>query len=172
MLKLSTFRNGAIALVLVSMVTPVLAKQPPSHGHSQGHKPQHPNNVIVVKPSHPSHNHRPSYNHRPSHKAPPHRSYRRSALPATAAFAIFAGVTYAIIDNAYYKQSGDQYIYVEQPPAASTQQNSSQSGQVVDVLPRGVSTVTVDGTKYYVLGNDWYAPIAGTSKFVVVAPQL
>ncbi len=165
MLKLSTFSKGSIALVLVSMVTPVIAKQPPGYGHNQGHKPQHPNNVVVVKPSH---------NHKPSHKAPPHHSYRRSALPATAAFAILAGVTYAIIDNAYYKQSGDQYVYVEQPPVYAVSQVSSsrQSGQVVDVLPSGVSTVTVDGATYFVRGNNWYAPIAGTGKFVVVAPQL
>ncbi len=173
MFKFSTFRNSAIALVIVSVVTPVFAKQPPSHGQNQGHKPQQPNHVVVVKPSHPSHNHKPAHNHRPSYKAPPHRSYRRSALPATAAFAIFAGVTYAIIDNAYYKQSGDQYIYVEQPPVSSSQQiSSSQTGQVVDGLPSGVSTVTVNGTKYYVRGNNWYAPIAGSNKFVIVEPQV
>ncbi|CAE6901268.1 hypothetical protein ACOMICROBIO_FLGHMIGD_01470 [Vibrio sp. B1FLJ16] len=170
MFKLSTFRNSAIALVMVSMVTPAIAKQPPGHSNSHGHKPQNPNNVVVVKPNHrPNHNH----NHRPSHNAPSHRSYHRSVLPATAAFMMVAGITYAIIDNAYYKQSGDQYIYVEQPPVSSSQQvSSSQAGQVVDVLPSGVATVSVNGATYYVRGNDWYAPIAGTSRFVVVAPQV
>lgn len=171
MLKFSIFRNGVIALAMVSMVSPALAKQSPGHGNSHGHKPDH---VVVVKPNNrPNHGHSSNHNHRPNHKAPSHRSYRSNALPATAAFAIFAGVTYAIIDNAYYKQSGDQYIYVEQAPVSSSQQvTSSQTGQVVNGLPSGVSTVTVNGTKYYVLGNDWYAPIAGTNKFVIVAPQV
>jgi hypothetical protein len=161
MFNVSTFRNGAIALVLMSMVAPSFAKQAPGQGHD--HQP--PSKVVVVKPD-----------HRPSHKAPSHRSYHHSGLPSTAAILAIAGITYAIIDNAYYKQSGDQYIYVEQPPVSSSQQvnsvSSSLSGQVVNTLPSGVVRVTVDGATYYVRGNDWYAPIAGTSKFVVVAPQL
>lgn len=162
MFKLSTFRNGALAIVMVSMVAPSMAKQAPGQWHDQEHKPQKPKNVVVVQP-----------NYRPSHKAPSHRSYHHSGLPATAAFLAIAGITYAIIDNAYYKQSGDQYIYVEQPPVSASQQaSSSLSGQVVNVLPSGVVNVTVDGATYYVQGNDWYAPIAGTNKFVVVAPQL
>ncbi|WP_372378409.1 DUF6515 family protein [Vibrio natriegens] len=163
MFNVSTFRNGAIALVLMSMVVPSFAKQAPGLGH--GHDHQAPSKVVVVKPD-----------HRPSHKAPSHRSYHHSGLPSTAAILAIAGITYAIIDNAYYKQSGDQYIYVEQPPVSSSQQvnsvSSSLSGQVVNTLPSGVVRVTVDGATYYVRGNDWYAPIAGTSKFVVVAPQL
>ncbi len=165
MFKLSTFRNGAIALVMISMVAPSFAKQAPGQAHGHEHKPQQPKPVVVVKP-----------NHRPSHKAPSHRSYHHSGLPSTAAFLAIAGITYAIIDNAYYKQSGDQYIYVEQPLVTASQQvsttSSGLSGQVVNTLPIGVVTVTVDGATYYVRGDNWYAPIAGTNKFVIVAPQL
>ncbi len=63
---------------------------------SARHKPK---NVVVIKKRQP----------------PRHRHYRRNSLPRLATFAVIAGVSYAIIDNHYYKRQGDQYIYVESP---------------------------------------------------------
>ncbi|GAL29601.1 hypothetical protein JCM19239_2718 [Vibrio variabilis] len=45
-------------------------------------------------------------------------------------------------------------------------------GKVVQLVPENATTVTVDGATFYVDGGDWYAPIAGTSQFVIVEPQL
>ncbi|MEI8598156.1 hypothetical protein P4S64_13045 [Vibrio sp. M60_M31a] len=75
MFNVSTFRNGAIALVLMTMVAPSFAKQALGHGHDH----QAPSKVVVVKPD-----------YRPSYKAPSHRSYHHSGLPSTAAILAIA----------------------------------------------------------------------------------
>ncbi|MDN2482657.1 hypothetical protein ACPV5L_15505 [Vibrio astriarenae] len=152
-------------LMLVS--TPILAKQPPVATKKPKGK-----SVVVIKPS-----------HRPVKKAPVHRSYHYKKVPAGATFVLIAGISYAVINNAYYKRSSDTYVYVEQPPvSASTTQtttvtntapaiDTSNHGKIVDVLPSNVTTVTVDGATFYVQGSDWYAPIAGTNQFVIIEPQ-
>ncbi|MGR4990414.1 hypothetical protein ACPV3U_12640 [Vibrio rotiferianus] len=156
------FRYGVLSIALVGMVSPTLAKPPAP-------KPQkHVKKVVVVKPV-----------YRPVYKAPVHRVYHYNKIPRTATYLVIAGITYAVVDNAYYKRSGDQYIYVEQPPVSvKSEVNTAGSnvatkaGKVVDVLPTEATTVTVNGATFYVQGSDWYAPIAGTNQFVIVEPQL
>ncbi|MDO6705851.1 hypothetical protein [Photobacterium sp. 1_MG-2023] len=46
----------------------------------------------------------------------PRREYHRSNLPDLVTFAVISGMTYAIIDNAFYKQSGERYIYTPHRP--------------------------------------------------------
>ena len=123
----------------------------------------------------------PAY--RPPIYRPPHRPirphYRRWDLPEIATFSVVAGVTYAIVDNLFYKKQGDQYIYVEQPPVniinttVTTSPNSGYPGlgTVIHGLPLGATSVVVNGVSYYVAGGVWYAPMAGTNQFIVVSPQ-
>ncbi|QIA66067.1 hypothetical protein GT360_21490 [Vibrio astriarenae] len=150
--------------LLMTISTPTMAKQPPVVV-----KKSKPKSVVVIKPS-----------HKPVYKAPVHRSYHRHKLPKSTTFVLIAGVSYAVINNAYYKRSNDTYIYVEQPPVSAPVQTTTSSsatvdtsnhGKIVDILPTNVTTVTVDGATYYVQGSDWYAPIAGTNQFVIIEPQ-
>ncbi|UUM31900.1 hypothetical protein [Vibrio japonicus] len=76
-------------------------------GHHKHHKPRkhyykkhhhhHHRDVVVIRE-------RPRYEH-----------YHRSSLPELVTFAVIAGATYAINDNHYYKQRGDNYDYVPRP---------------------------------------------------------
>jgi len=125
---------------------------------------------VVVKP-----------NHRPVRHAPKIRSYHHKHLPASASYLVIAGISYAIVDNAYYKRNGDQYIYIQQLPvsvetttgqAPPLNNSGAVSGAIVETLPANTTTVTVNGVTFYVDGRDWYAPIAGTPRFVIVEPQL
>ncbi|MDR9830490.1 DUF6515 family protein [Vibrio sp. FNV 38] len=162
-----TKRFVVAGTLLLTISAPIMAKQPPVTK-----KKSKPKSVVVIKPS-----------HRPVHKAPTHRSYHRNHLPKGAAFVLIAGVSYAVINNAYYQRSNDTYVYVEQPPVSSptTQTTTAQTtatpvvstnhGKIVDVLPSNVTTVTVDGATFYVQGSDWYAPIASTNQFVIIEPQ-
>ncbi|MGL6260036.1 DUF6515 family protein [Vibrio sp. WXL103] len=158
-----TKRFIVAGVLLMTVSTPILAKQPPVVKQKPKAK-----SVIVIKPS-----------HKPVKKVPVHRSYHRKSLPKTATFVVIAGISYAVINNAYYKRSNDTYVYVEQPPVSAPAQattssmsvNTSNHGKIVDVLPANVTTVTVEGATFYVLGSDWYAPIAGTNQFVIVEPQ-
>ncbi|PSW13216.1 hypothetical protein C9J01_10195 [Photobacterium rosenbergii] len=47
--------------------------------------------------------------------APSHKHYHRNSLPKIATFAVISGVSYAIVDNFYYKRQGDSYIHVDNP---------------------------------------------------------
>lgn len=169
-------RIGLVALLALTMsVSPAIAKP---HTPSKKVKP-----VVVIKPG-----------FRPIHKAPVHRVYHHKKMPRSAEIIIIAGITYAVLDNLYYRRERDRYVFVEQPPVAApvittvptsndvatipaeTTPAASQSlvskGDIVDLLPNDATTVTINGVTFYVDGEDWYAPIAGTSKFVVVEPQL
>ncbi|WP_299794956.1 hypothetical protein [uncultured Shewanella sp.] len=145
----------------------------------------HPNHTAKVKPA----THKATVqvkkvvvkpHHRPVHNAPKVRSYHHKHLPVTASFVVISGFSYAIVDNAYYRREGDQYIYIQQPPvsAQTTEQaltkkgDGTLTGSIVEVLPANTTTVTVNGVTFYVDGGDWYAPIAGTPNFVIVEPQL
>ncbi|WP_428775042.1 hypothetical protein [Vibrio sp.] len=68
------------------------------HGHSKHWKKHHTKVVVIEKRSRPEHRH-----------------YHHSRLPELAAFAVIAGITYAVVDNHFYKQQGDNYVYVENP---------------------------------------------------------
>ncbi|MGR5237813.1 hypothetical protein [Vibrio alfacsensis] len=158
MFKSSAVRYGTLGILMVSLITPAMAKP--------AHKPaKHAKKVVVIKPI-----------YRPVHKAPAHRVYHFHKVPKTATYLVIAGITYVVIDNAYYKRSGEQYIYVEQPPVSVQQEvqtvSSNMKGKVVDVLPNNAVTVTVNGASFYVKGSDWYAPIVGSNQFVIVDPQL
>lgn len=95
-----------------------------------------------IKPTHhhrppyyrPPHYHRPPYvvrpprYHssfvyvRPGYWYPPYRGryyYYHSDLVGIATFAIFAGITYAIVQDSYYRQRGDRYVYVRYPPTGN-----------------------------------------------------
>ena len=94
-------------LLVISFLSPTIvwAKKDHHHDvivikqkkHKHKHKHHHSNQVIVV------------------HQPPRKQHYHRSSLPEIATFAIIAGASYAIIDNAFYKQAGERYEYVEKP---------------------------------------------------------
>lgn len=169
------YRNLTVVVLVTALAAPIqaLAFDPDGPG-PDGPRPKH-RKVVVVKPGH-----RPM--HHPGH--PPR--FHRHSLPIDATFALIAGVTYAIIDNAYYQKNGETYEYVEQPPVTAetttvktttvktttTRQSAISPGKVVDGIPANTTVVTVNGATYYVDGAVWYAPISGTNQFVVVAPQL
>ncbi len=149
---------------------PSTSSKPTASKPGNASKPNARKAVVVTKPS-----------HKPVSRAPTHRSYHYKSLPKNAAFAVIAGISYAVIDNAYYKRSSDTYVYVEQPPVTVVEQttvieapatsSTSSYGSIVDFLPDQVTTVTVNGATFYVDGSDWYAPISGTNQFVTIEPQ-
>ncbi|TNZ65722.1 hypothetical protein CGK45_04710 [Vibrio parahaemolyticus] len=131
--------------------------QPGNKHHS--HPVNHPERPIRPPHHHrPSHDYRPPYYHRPPvvirppryHSSfiyvrpgywyPPYRGryyYYHNDLVGIATFAIFAGVTYAIVQDAYYQQRGSRYVYVQNPPAGNYTVISGS-----DVLPNSASTTT------------------------------
>ncbi|WP_051252472.1 hypothetical protein [Ferrimonas kyonanensis] len=156
-----------IALIVTAtlLVSPALQAKPHS---GKAHKGK---NVIIVKPG---------YHHKPYRN---HYSYHRHELARIATFAVFAGVTYAIVDNAYYRQQGDSYVYVAQPPAGSYQVLSGEPqpvlaapeyalGQRVQRLPADSRAVTVDGVSYREHEGVWFAPLQGGSGYVVTTSPL
>ncbi|MGF1692080.1 hypothetical protein [Photobacterium kagoshimensis] len=96
-------------LLIVSFGFPALAWAKKDHHHD----------VIVVKHKKHKHKHKHKHHHGNQvivvHQPPPHKHYHRSSLPEIATFAVIAGVSYAIIDNVFYKKSGERYEYVEKP---------------------------------------------------------
>ncbi len=107
----------------------------------------------------------------------PRNVYERQSLPDAVSFLLLSGITYAVIDGLYYREQGDKYIYVENPPVQADAPSynivkKSNIGQIVNVLPGDSKTVSVDGVTFYVSGSRWYAPIASSHKFVIVDPQL
>jgi len=168
------YRNLTVVVLVTALTAPIqaFAFDPNDPGPDVPRRDHR--KVVVVKPGHkPMHN--------PGH-AP---RYHRHSLPMDATFALIAGVTYAIIDNAYYQKSGESYEYVEQPPVTAetttvetttvkttTKQAAVSPGTVLDGIPGNTTVVTVNGATYYVDGAVWYAPISGTNQFVIVAPQL
>lgn len=171
MYKLTSMRNVILLLTLTAAAGSAMAH--PNHSGKVKPTPYKTTvqvKKVVVKPS-----------HRPVRHAPKIRSYHHKHLPATASFVVISGFSYAIVNNAYYKRNGDQYIYIDQPPvtvqtatdeAPAAQSTETISGSIVDLQPADTTTVTVNGVTFYVDGEDWYAPIAGTPRFVIVEPQL
>ncbi|CAH0537821.1 hypothetical protein [Vibrio marisflavi] len=167
MLRSTKLRNGTLAVVILGLIAPSIALAEPRQPYKY-RKPA--KNVVVVKPI-----------YRPNYKVPAHRRYYYTKVPKHASYIVLAGITYAIIDNIYYKRSGNEYVYVEQPPvtvvkevntATAAPTNQPKVGTVIDFLPDGTVPVSVSGSTFYVKQSHWYAPIAGTNKFVVVEPQL
>ncbi|WP_417356720.1 hypothetical protein [Gallaecimonas pentaromativorans] len=175
-----TLITGIAALSMI--LVPTLAE---AHGgHYDGHYGGHggPGRVIVVKPG---------YHH---YGPPPARHYYHhgNALAGIATFAVFAGITYAIVNNAYYRQQGDRYVYVDTPPAGSyrvvnqpgttttvtTTTTTSVArgeglspGTVVDEIVGPTKKVAYEGRLYYIADGIWYLPVDGGSQFVVVQPR-
>ncbi len=125
-----------------------------------------PGGVIVVKPGQ-------------VHRRPARLHYSAKGLRGLATFALLAGVTYAVVDNVFYRKQGDQYVYDANPPAGSytimnTPDTSSSYhiGSVVaaGALPMGARTVTVNGIVYREYEGSWFAPMAGANQFIVVTP--
>ena len=59
---------------------------------------------------------------RPGYWYPPYRGryyYYHSDLVGIATFAVFAGVTYAIVHDSYYRRDGVRYVYVRYPPSGN-----------------------------------------------------
>lgn len=136
------------------------------HGN---HRDRNDRKVVVVKNNH--------WRYTPPHhyyRAPPRQVfYYRSSLPELATFAILAGVTYAIIDNHYYRQTPVGYQYVANPPvhAAPVGGVGLMPGTVVDVISGPVRKVAYQGRLYYVANQVWYLPVDGGRQFVVVTPR-
>jgi len=87
----------------------VLAKKNHHKHHHKHHKHDH----------HNSHHHNEHY-HNDRHRDvvivnEHHHSYHESRLPEIATFAVIAGVTYAVVNNTFYKKSGNEYRSVQQP---------------------------------------------------------
>ncbi len=134
------------------------------------------------------------------YRYPPYRGhyyYNHRDLVDIATFAIFAGITYAIVNDAYYKKSGDRYVYVQSPPAgnytiidsddvvlssyssatgtsnSNTISNSAYKlGQIVDSLPSTKKSVVVNGQTYFQYQDTWFLPLRDERKFVVVESPL
>ncbi|SDK02378.1 hypothetical protein SAMN04488540_11781 [Ferrimonas sediminum] len=157
--------------LIALLVTATLLASPALQAKPHSGKAHKGKNVIVVKPG---------YHHKPYRN---HYSYHRHELARVATFAVFAGVTYAIVENAYYRQQGDSYVYVAQPPAGSYQVVSAEPepvpatpayalGQVIQRLPAGSQVVTVDGVSYREHNGVWFAPLQGGKRYVVTASPL
>lgn len=170
MFKAQVVKSAIVILVASGLIAPMsaIAKSHPTYKPSK--------KVVVVKPI-----------YRPIKKVPKHRYYYSYKMPKHTSYIILAGISYAVIDNVYYKRSGDQYIYVENPPVtssstrittstttttSSSSHSSAKVGSLVNKLPSNTTTVTIDDATFYVKDRDWYAPIAGSNQFVIVEPQL
>ncbi|WP_180765739.1 DUF6515 family protein [Vibrio parahaemolyticus] len=161
---ISIFRGLATSVFAMILGTTTLQAKPhPQHSVKPITQPgnkhhSHPVNrpERPIRPPHhhrPSHDYRPPYYHRPPvryHSSfiyvrsgywyPPYRGryyYYHNDLVGIATFAIFAGVTYAIVQDAYYQQRGSRYVYVQNPPAGNYTVISGS-----DVLPSSASTTT------------------------------
>ncbi|WKE63958.1 hypothetical protein PVT67_09620 [Gallaecimonas kandeliae] len=159
-------KNALITtLTLASLAAAPLAASAHDNGRGHGYAHGHNDKVIVVKSGY--HHHGP---------APRYRSYHGNALAGLATFAILAGVTYAIVDNAYYRQQGNNYVYVDRPPAGTYRvvDNGSADlspGTVVDTIVGPTSKVAYEGRLYLVANGIWYLPVDGGRQYVVVQPR-
>lgn len=122
---------------------------------------------------------------------PGHGRHHGPFLPDGAAFAVIAGMTYAIIDGQYYRHQGNQYIYVGDSPVpsqttvvvhSSDNNTSSESisnnqdtlfspGTIVSQLPEKYKKVTINHQQYFVSHHTWFVKLANRG-YVVVKPQL
>ncbi|OEA14636.1 hypothetical protein BBM55_16620 [Vibrio parahaemolyticus] len=154
---ISIFRGLATSVfVMILGTTTLQAKPHPQHSVKPITQPGNKHHSHPVnrpeRPIRPSHHHRPSHDYRPPryHSSfiyvrpgywyPPYRGryyYYHNDLVGIATFAIFAGVTYAIVQDAYYQQRGSRYVYVQNPPAGNYTVISGS-----DVLPNSASTTT------------------------------
>lgn len=154
---ISIFRGLATSLfVMILGTTTLQAKPHPQHSVKPITQPGNKHHSHPVnrpeRPIRPPHHHRPSHDYRPPryHSSfiyvrpgywyPPYRGryyYYHNDLVGIATFAIFAGVTYAIVQDAYYQQRGSRYVYVQNPPAGNYTVISGS-----DVLPNSASTTT------------------------------
>ncbi len=117
-----------------------------------------------------------------SHNKPSKTVYKQSDLKSSAVYAVLSGVTYAVIDNIFYRQNGDNYTYVPKPPqgnytvvtrpTASPSKKGYRIGEVISALPKKHQSVVVGGKQYYRSNNDWFAARKGTKRFVVVKSPL
>ncbi|CAG8999193.1 MAG: hypothetical protein CENE_01162 [Candidatus Celerinatantimonas neptuna] len=115
-------------------------------------------------------------------------------LPDGVAFAVIAGITYAIVDGQYYRHQGNQYIYVGDKPTQPSQTtvvfNSSNNnthsitttdtndqdtlfspGTIVSELPGKSKKVTINHRQYFVSHHTWFVKLASPG-YVVVKAQL
>ncbi|WP_028108185.1 hypothetical protein [Ferrimonas futtsuensis] len=152
-------------MMITALILPLLAA--PQVQAKPHHGPQHKAKVIVVKPG---------AHHKPHHN---HYAYHHKELTRIATFAVYSGVTYAIVDDAYYRKHGDHYLYVESPPAghysviqAGDAGSGYTLGQRLGQLPSGSHSVVVDGISYHNLGEHWFVPLAGGQSYVVVESPL
>ncbi|WP_115718730.1 hypothetical protein [Gallaecimonas mangrovi] len=161
-----------LSLALLPTLARADGGPPPGDPHGGPHGGPPPGSVIVVHHGY----------HHPG--PPPVRYYHGNALADLATFAIFAGVTYAIVDNTYYRQQGNKYVYVQNPPAGSyTVVNNPTTttvvkgsggltpGTVVDEIVGQTKKVAYQGRLYYIANGVWYLPVDGGSQFVVVQPR-
>ncbi|MEH6530133.1 MAG: hypothetical protein V7735_02170 [Photobacterium frigidiphilum] len=102
--------------LMMSFAIPSYAWADKGHGkgHGKGHKKHHHNTVVVVQPKYKKKHHH-HHNTVVVVQPPRNRYYHHSRLPEIATFAVIAGISYAIVDNVFYKKSGDRYDYVDNP---------------------------------------------------------
>lgn len=144
-----------LATLLLSVAAPTYATQPPKPIKPPSIQP-HP------KPGHPN-------------------RYHRDRLPHHVKHAVVSGVAYAIVDDLYYRQQGEYFIYVA-PPASENKITVSTGGmgktlkgdygKVLTKLPSDGKRVAIDGIEYVVIDGIWHAPLIDGQRYVVVQPQL
>ncbi|TKB49995.1 hypothetical protein FCL40_07550 [Ferrimonas sediminicola] len=121
----------------------------------------------------------PGWSHHHYH-AGPYRGrhyYHHTDLWDVAAFALIGGITYAIIDNQYYRRDGDYYRLTPAPragsyrvlPPAGSSLGGFSPGQRVGQVPQPNRLVKIDGVRYWVHQHYWFAPLAQDG-FVVIEP--
>ena len=157
----------SLTLLSAVLIVPVASAH---HGHGAHHGHHH---RVVVRP------------------APARSHYAFHHLPHTASFVVLAGVRYAVIDNYYYRRTGNHYVYVANPPtqvvtpaapatppqvvATATPETAAGDlplGQVVDRLPAGATAVTIEGSTYQVASGQWFLPLADMQHYVVVSAPI
>ncbi|WP_180772663.1 hypothetical protein [Vibrio parahaemolyticus] len=142
---ISIFRGLATSVfVMILGTTTLQAKPHPQHSVKPITQPGNKHHSHPVnrpeRPIRPPRYHSSFIYVRPGYWYPPYRGryyYYHNDLVGIATFAIFAGVTYAIVQDAYYQQRGSRYVYVQNPPAGNYTVISGS-----DVLPNSASTTT------------------------------
>lgn len=107
---MKTFMSCFLACTLVAL--PATAQAKWHHHGDHHHKHRHHKNKHH---KHKHHKHRHYHHYHRDVVVVKEKQYHQSRLPEIATFAVIAGVTYAIVNNTFYKKSGDEYRAVERP---------------------------------------------------------
>ncbi|MFM2480539.1 DUF6515 family protein [Celerinatantimonas sp. YJH-8] len=155
---------------------------------------------FYAAPDHPEPHHQEFHHY---HPGPVYSNHQRwfwasrhhangPSLPEAATFAIISGITYAVINGAYYRHEGERYIWVSnQPPAQNTtiivndpnrpqvtesddEPNGSSGdytlGSIVEELPDSAKEVSINDRQYFVSHHHWFIALEDQGYVVVKSP--